>query len=459
MTAEESLGNPSHEAIARMGGAAIARWRSAHPGSVFDLSGIDLAGAMLDGALLHDTDLHSSDLTGAALNGANLRWSNLSGARLGGAELVEASLKEADLGGADLDHARLTRADLRGAGSHLEPLRLRGADLRGADLRGADLRGADLREADLRGAEIMGADLTGANLVRADLSDVQVGWGVFWASSPAEARLVTASTRLDLADLRGASLVDAVLVGASLVGVQAAGADLSRADLSGADLRDARMQAAVLRTADLSRANLGGADLALADLSDAHLVRAILMRTRLDGAQLAGAWWGGTVLWNVSFAGARGLDGCRHVAPSSLDHRLVGAVLALAQGFLAGCGLGESDRQWGTASCGIVCADSDEGFADRLAAVIRRAGAPAWVAPGKYWAGRKSLVRLDDALWSHDVAVLVSPDPSAATAPDWLADALHSETRPLFKTLSHPPDGSDENLAGLAMKVVDALKE
>ena len=110
--------------------------------------------------------------------------------------------------------------------------------------------------------------------------------------------------------------------------------DLGGADLGGADLI----------TAHLGRADLGGADLIAAflgraDLSGANLVMAHLGGADLSGADLHEVLLGETVLGNTNLAGAKGLDTCEHVAPSTIDHRTLARSGPLPLAFLRGVGL------------------------------------------------------------------------------------------------------------------------
>src|SRR5262245_35984827 len=171
-----------------------------------------------------------------------------------------------------------------------------------ADLAGANLRGANLRGARLSGAILDGADLVGANLQRADLR----------AASLVEA------------DLTGARLQHTSLVRAHLPGARLRWARLLRAHLHGAYLHEAYLQAANLQRAylvgaDLSGADLRGAYLERADLQWANLQATILSGARLHEANLHESVVGSTIFSHTHLSGVRGLDTCRHQAPSSLD--------------------------------------------------------------------------------------------------------------------------------------------
>jgi hypothetical protein len=111
---------------------------------------------------------------------------------------------------------------------------------RGENFNDENLARTRLEQADLEGASFENADLTGANLFSANLE--------------------------------GATLIDTLLMKANLVLAQLKRANLKRAQLRGADLTDA----------NLTGANLAGADLRGANLTDANLKGAILTAVGYD---------------------------------------------------------------------------------------------------------------------------------------------------------------------------------
>ena len=190
-----------------------------------------------------------------------------------------------------------------------------------ADLAGANLRGANLHGARLSGAILDGADLVGANLQHADLR----------AASLVEA------------DLTGARLQHASLVRAHLARARLPWARLPRAHLHGAYLHEAHLQEANLQRAylvgtDLSGADLRGAYLERADLQWANLQETILRGARLQEANLHESVMGSTIFDHTHLHGARGLDTCRHQAPSPLDVGTYACSGSLPADFLRGCG-------------------------------------------------------------------------------------------------------------------------
>jgi uncharacterized protein YjbI with pentapeptide repeats len=190
-----------------------------------------------------------------------------------------------------------------------------------ANLAGANLRGANLHAARLSGAILDGAELVGANLQHADLR----------AASLVEA------------DLTGARLQHASLVRAHLARARLPWARLHRAHLHGAHLHEAHLQEANLRRAylvgtDLSGADLRGAYLEQADLQWANLQETILSSAHLQEANLHESVMGSTIFGHTHLYGARGLDTCRHQAPSHLDVGTCTCSGSLPVDFLRGCG-------------------------------------------------------------------------------------------------------------------------
>jgi uncharacterized protein YjbI with pentapeptide repeats len=201
-----------------------------------------------------------------------------------------------------------------------ERLRLAQADLAGANLRGANLHGARLSAAILDGA-----DLVGANLQQADLR----------------------ATSLVEADLTGACLQHASCVRANLASARLPWARLLRAHLHGAHLHAAHLQEAHCQRAylvgtDLSGADLRGAYLDRADLQWANLQETMLHGARLQEANLHESVIGSTLFDHTYLHGARGLDTCRHQAPSTLDEGTLACSGNLPVAFLRGCGWSEA---------------------------------------------------------------------------------------------------------------------
>jgi uncharacterized protein YjbI with pentapeptide repeats len=134
------------------------------------------------------------------------------------------------------------------------------------------------------------------------------------------------------------------LSGADLSGTNLLNANLSCADLSSADLSRANLRAAYLNFTNLVSANLSGADLNGASLMSANLSDANLEEARLSGANLSGAALGGaelfvTVFGDLNLSGLSGLESCRHVGASIIDHQTLQRSGTLPLPFLRGVSL------------------------------------------------------------------------------------------------------------------------
>jgi hypothetical protein len=262
-----------------------------------------------------------------------------------------------------------------------------------------DLREAGLADAKLSGANLLCADLSGANLVGANLS---------------QANLVSAN-------LSSAKLVRANLSRARLVGANLGNADLSRADLSRADLSEAFLVGALLGKADLSEALLG----------EAKLGGALLTRADLSKANLQGALLLETLFVNLNLATTRGLDGCVHLGPNSIDVRTLQRSGPLPLAFLRGCGLPD---KWIESlpsllaqpiqhySCFISYSSKDQDFADRLHADLQNKGVRCWFAPHDLPVGAKTWDAIDEAIKLRDKLLLILSENSIAS--DWVEDEV-----------------------------------
>jgi uncharacterized protein YjbI with pentapeptide repeats len=173
-----------------------------------------------------------------------------------------------------------------------------------ADLSGAILDRTDLTYFDLCNVILSGADLSGADLSRTMLLNARLYW-----TNLSDAKLI--QTDLDNSDLEGANL---------------SRADLTYADLSGVDLTEANLSNANLNETNLSGANLSGANLSGANLTVANLSNAELSDT---------------ILINVNFSSAKGLETCKHYRPSIIDNRTLKLSANLPLKFLQGIGLSD----------------------------------------------------------------------------------------------------------------------
>jgi uncharacterized protein YjbI with pentapeptide repeats len=206
---------------------------------------------------------------------------------------------------------------------------------------------------------------------------------------------------LSQADLRGANLSGANLSGAGLSGANLSGADLLGANLSGASLYGTL----------LSDTNLIGAD-----LSGANLFIALLSGATLRDANLTGAALGQTILANIDLTGVIGLETCRHIGPSSIDHLTLQKSGTLPLAFLRGVGLPDNLIEYLPSllnqaiqhySCFISYSTKDQEFADRLYADLQNKGVRCWFAPHDMPIGAKIFDALDEAIKLRDKLLLI----------------------------------------------------
>ena len=191
-------------------------------------------------------------------------------------------------------------------------------------------------------------------------------------------------------------------------------ADLRSANLRSADLRGANLSSANLRSANLINANLSGADLVGADLSGANLSSADLRNANLTEAFLLE-----TIFSDTNLTNAIGLATCRHIGPSTLDHRTLSKSGPLPLAFLRGCGLPENlitylpsllNQPIQFYSCFISYSTKDQEFADRLYADLQNKGVRCWFAPHDMAPGQKIHEQIDAAIRSTTNSCSSSPN-------------------------------------------------
>lgn len=248
----------------------------------------------------------------------------------------------------------------------------------------------NLRSADLSGADLEGYDLSGALLTESYLTHAKL-----------------AGARLQGAFLRGANVVGAHLENSSMDGADLRLVDISEADLTEASLSGANLAAAILTDSSLRRAKIN---------NGATLVRANLSGADLRNADLTGAFLFETIFGNTDLGETTGLSSCRHLGPSTIDHRTVLRSGRLPLTFLRGCGLSEKIVQCILGvplesspyhSCFISYATQDEQFAEHLWKDLRLAGVICWFAPADAQTGAKVYSQLTGAIESHDKLLLV----------------------------------------------------
>ena len=214
----------------------------------------------------------------------------------------------------------------------------------------------DLTEADLSGAELPGVDFSRANLLSVNLSNANLSGAKF------------GNAFLLLANLAEARLHDAELYRTVLEGVDLSKADLSYAKLMKAYLLGANLSEANLSMTALDLANLTHADLRKANMYFAHFAETILSATNLGGAKQ--------------------LDTCVHVRPSSVDIRTLQESGMLPEKFLRGCGLPQDfirllpsilSQRPQYYSCFISYSHVDKTFAQLLHSRLQARGIDCWL--------------------------------------------------------------------------------
>ena len=210
------------------------------------------------------------------------------------------------------------------------------------------------------------------------------------------------------------------------------------ANLSDADLRDANLIAANLFGANLFGADLIGAKLIRAQLSRANLVRAKLSdadlsEAKLIGANLSGAVLSDTIFGNVNLSGVIGLETCRHLGPSTIDHRTIEKSGQLPLSFLRGVGLPDRlinylpsvfDQAIQYFSCFISYSAIDEEFAKRINSDLQNSGVRCWFAPHDLPIGEGILEGIDAAIRVRDKVLLILSEHSIRSG--WVKDEVNT---------------------------------
>jgi len=203
--------------------------------------------------------------------------------------------------------------------------------------------------------------------------------------------------------------------------------DLSLADLRGANLLRANLNAAYISGANLLRANLGdadlrGANLSGANLSDVNLLGADLRAANLSDADVSGAGLGGTTFADTDLSGTKGLERCRHQAPSSIGidtfYRSAGKI---PESFLRGCGVPEVFITYARSlvgqpiefySCFISYSSRDQAFAERLHADMLAKGLRCWLRPEDLKIGDRFQERIEESIRVFDKVMIVLSEAS-----------------------------------------------
>ena len=187
------------------------------------------------------------------------------------------------------------------------------------------------------------------------------------------------------------------------------------ANLDGAYLGGARLE-----WADLAGANLEGTILKGANLEGADLEAALL-----KGANLAGVQLSSTNLANVDLSSTNGLDACKHLGPSTVDHRTIMRSKNVPLTFWRGCGLPDALIDYMPSltctaiefySCFISYSSKDQDFAERLHADLQNAGVRCWFAPHDLEIGGVIQEDIDQQIRQRDKVILILSKASVASA-------------------------------------------
>jgi hypothetical protein len=221
------------------------------------------------------------------------------------------------------------------------------------------------------------------------------------------------------------------LVGANLVAANLSLADLGYSNLTGADLAGTNLSHASLLGAKLRRANLDGADLSHADLRGADLVGTNFFGADVTGADVSGAELLSTSFANIDLNNVIGLETCKHIGPSIIDHRTLEQSRQLPLLFLRGIGLPDMlidylPSIFGQAiqyfSCFISYSANDKEFAERIHADLQNKGVRCWFAPHDMPIGGKLLDEIGSAIRLRDKVLLILSENSIKS--DWVEDEV-----------------------------------
>jgi hypothetical protein len=307
-----------------------------------------------------------------------------------------------------------------------------------------DLQHANFFEANLRGANLSNVDLYAAILWHANLTEANLhGAHLF-------------GTELYDTTLQGATITFANLREADVRGSDLANADLSNSNLRGASLEEAQLTKTRFREADLSRANLKKTALTRTEFYEANCSHAYFQDALFDSAG-----FGLTILGDVDFKRATGLESCLHNNRSIIDNQTLLRSGRLPPEFLRGCGLSDweienaelyrpglsneeiTDIQYRVHSLRVSQAiqikplfisysHSDASFVDQVENYLNQTGVRYWRDVHHATAGRLE-PQIDQAIRSHPVVLLILSEHSVES--DWvqheaqLARRLEQETK------------------------------
>jgi Pentapeptide repeats (8 copies)/TIR domain len=197
------------------------------------------------------------------------------------------------------------------------------------------------------------------------------------------------------------------------------GAELSRRDLSNINLANATLTFANFSGANLTNSSLSEtilvwANLTHADLRGANLINADLRNAFFEGADLTDAIFGNNLFDYTKLIDVKGLETCRHVMSSIIDHKTIEHSWPIPIPFLEKSGLppdlisafvSRAGRK--LPSCFIGYSSKDVRFARILFETLRQRGVLCWFAPHDLPIGSNTWDAIDEAISCHDKLLLV----------------------------------------------------
>lgn len=216
-------------------------------------------------------------------------------------------------------------------------------------------------------------------------------------------------------------------------------ANLSGANLSGANLATATLSRSDLSNAILFRVNFYGASFSRANLTSAIFTVCTLDKVNFTSADLRETDFGGSVFLETIFADinlkqVKGLDTCRYLGPSIVDHRTILKSGKLPFVFLKGCGLPDRLIEYYPSvlnenpiqfySCFISYSTKDQKFAERLHADLQAKDVPCWFAPHDLKTGDEIRERIDEVIRIHDKLLVIFSENSINS--EWVKDEVNT---------------------------------
>ena len=229
---------------------------------------------------------------------------------------------------------------------------------------------------------------------------------------------------------------DADLSNMNLDDINLEGAWLRRADLRQTRLTVARLIAVDFEGADLNGAVLDHSDFWSANFRNANLKNASLIFSKLhsvfmQNTDLTGAQFAETIFADLNLTHVVNLTTCRHISPSSIDHRTLQRSWSLPLVFLRGIGLPDTLIDYLPSlliqaiqhySCFISYSSIDQDFANRLHADLQNNAVRCWFAPHDMPIGGKILDEIDAAIRLRDKVLLILSEHSIKS--DWVEDQV-----------------------------------